>query len=662
MPLYVNPYAGDIIRTMDEAARAKAGATIATGDANARAVSIGGDAQARALDIQGHQDAQAGQIVGTSLRDLSQLPLQIPQQHVEQLKLREMAEQSTDALVTRAALSDAKGDPDVALRTLDAAGHATAATALRTQLTAARIKGLEQVKLENETSTQTLKQAGGLLASVQASDAPADAYMRVLPQVRKLVGPDIAQKLPDAYDPGFVAQALNWGSTAAETMQTRARIAAAAKDAIATTTSTLELQRKMSDYLGQWSQTVENQDDWTKMLANAKALGASPALLEKIGATFSTSAQKRASALVADPGKLAEDDQKVRSNAAGQLASATTADAYAKAWNALPTQVAAKFPAPELFDPTKTPAQVRLIGETPAQQNTSAIEAANLGVRQQELGLAKNRNAREQKQFDVTYGQGVDANGEPTVSPQAQAIANYRMPPVSARSMASGPGKVLMEEVMRANPSYDATQYQTRQKARIAFTTGSQGQTINSLNTAIGHLDQFVGVINALGNGNFQPGNQAFNWLKSTFGESAPTNFDGIRSIMSGELASAFKKSGATDNEIASVEHAVAAKNSPKQLLDYVQTIAMPALGSKVVNFDQQYRQVMGKDDPFKILLPESEEILKKHGIDPEHPSIGGAKKMEPAAAGPKKGDTKPIEGHLGTEQTFDGAKWIRTK
>lgn len=33
-----------------------------------------------------------------------------------------------------------------------------------------------------------------------------------------------------------------------------------------------------------------------------------------------------------------------------------------------------------------------------------------------------------------------------------------------------------------------------------------------------------------------------------------------------------------------------------------------------------------------------------------------------PAAGAPKKGDTKPIEGYPGTAQTFDGAKWVRTK
>lgn len=225
------------------------------------------------------------------------------------------------------------------------------------------------------------------------------------------------------------------------------------------------------------------------------------------------------------------------------------------------------------------------------------------------------------------------AEGKGDVSPLAKSIAEYRVPAPSPRSMTAGAGKALMEQVLRENPDYDAGQFPARSKMRIQFTSGPQSQTINSLNTAIGHLDQFTGVVKALDNGNFQPGNQAYNWLKTTFGDSAPTNFAGIRDIMSGELAAAFKKSGATDEEIASVKSSIASKNSTNQLLDYVQTIALPALGSKVVNFDQQYRQVMGAKDPFKILLPESEDILKKYGIDPAHPQMGG----KPSTAAPPK-------------------------
>lgn len=206
-----------------------------------------------------------------------------------------------------------------------------------------------------------------------------------------------------------------------------------------------------------------------------------------------------------------------------------------------------------------------------------------------------------------------------------KAIGDYKIPGPSPRSMSTPAGKAQMDRILAYNPDYDASQFPTRAKMRIQFSSGPQSQTINSINTAIGHLDQFVDVAKALDNGSFRPGNQAFNWLKATFGDSAPTNFEGIRSIMSGELASAFKKSGATDQEIKSVEQAIASKNSTTQLVDYATRIAIPALGSKIAAFDQQYRQVMGKGDPFKVLTPDAEEVLTKYGFDPAHPKMGAA-------------------------------------
>lgn len=227
------------------------------------------------------------------------------------------------------------------------------------------------------------------------------------------------------------------------------------------------------------------------------------------------------------------------------------------------------------------------------------------------------------------------AGAKAEASAAEKAIGDYKIPGPSPRSMSTPAGKAQMDRILAYNPDYDASQFPTRQKMRIQFSSGPQSQTINSINTAIGHLDQFVDVAKALDNGNFRPGNQAFNWLKATFGDSAPTNFEGIRSIMSGELASAFKKSGATDQEIKSVEHAIASKNSTTQLVDYATKIAIPALGSKIAAFDQQYKQVMGKSDPFKVLTPDAEEVLLKYGFDPAHPRMGGGSPpaLQPSAS-----------------------------
>jgi hypothetical protein len=226
-------------------------------------------------------------------------------------------------------------------------------------------------------------------------------------------------------------------------------------------------------------------------------------------------------------------------------------------------------------------------------------------------------------------------NVKPEDDPVAKAIADYRVPPPSPRSMTSPEGEALMRRVSVLNPDYDASQFPTRQKMRQAFTSGAQGQAINSLNTAIIHLDQFVDVAKALDNGNFRPGNEFFNRIKATFGDSAPTNFDGLKTIMSGELASAFKKSGATDTEIHDVKSAISSSNSTKQLVDYVTKIAIPALGGKTATYTEQYRQVMGENDPFKILLPDAVKVLTKYGLDPDHPSMGSDGKKTPVALTP---------------------------
>lgn len=227
-------------------------------------------------------------------------------------------------------------------------------------------------------------------------------------------------------------------------------------------------------------------------------------------------------------------------------------------------------------------------------------------------------------------------------NPLARAMSEYKVPPISPRSMATPAGAALMGQVLAINPAYEASKYPERAKMRIQFSSGPQSQTLNSLNTAIEHLDQFVDVAKALGNGKFQPGNQAYNWLKATFGDSAPTNFDGIRSIMSGELASAFKKSGATDQEIASVEKSIASKNSTSQLIDYATKVAIPALGSKAATFDEQYHRTMGADDPWSAIYPKADAVLRKHGYDPSAATMGGgsspAAPVAPVAA-PKVGD-----------------------
>jgi hypothetical protein len=269
-----------------------------------------------------------------------------------------------------------------------------------------------------------------------------------------------------------------------------------------------------------------------------------------------------------------------------------------------------------------------------AQAETAAKNASTSAATQAETARhnrateaqGAQTQAREERKFDMTYGAGVGEDGKPLPeNPTARAIAEYRMAPPTARSTASGPGKALMDQVLRVNPNYDASKFPERSKMRIAFTSGPQGQTLNSLNTAIEHLDQFSTLAQQMGTGNFQPGNAAYNWMRTTFGDSAPTNFEGMRSILAGELASAFKKSGATDQEIESVNSAIKSKASPKQLQDYVDKIAIPALASKAHTFSDQWKTTMGEDDTWSPYTAGAKAVLSRRGVNPSAPTIGGA-------------------------------------
>lgn len=235
-----------------------------------------------------------------------------------------------------------------------------------------------------------------------------------------------------------------------------------------------------------------------------------------------------------------------------------------------------------------------------------------------------------------------------------QKIAQYDEDPSKVASMRGGMRETLMNWVNQVNPEYDSTMFTNRAPTRKAFTTGTQGQQINAMNTAMGHIDQLTDVAAALGNGSFVPGNALWNSVKTTFGADAPTNFDTLKDALAGEVSSVLSKGSATVSGIADAKEKIKSASSPEQLAGYVKTL-IPLMGSKLSELNFQYHQAMGERDPFQALSPESVKILTKHGFDPAHITIAGG-------GGAKEGETKPIPGFPGTEQTYKGGKWIRTK
>lgn len=195
-------------------------------------------------------------------------------------------------------------------------------------------------------------------------------------------------------------------------------------------------------------------------------------------------------------------------------------------------------------------------------------------------------------------------------------IANYEEDPTKSVGMRSGMRDKVVQWVNQVNPGYKADEFAVRGPTRKAFTTGVQGQQINAINTAIGHIDQLTGLADKLQNGGFVPGNAAFNAVRTMFGGESVTNFDTLKDALAGEVSSVLAKGGATVSGIAEAKEKIHGSNSPAQLAGYVKTL-IPIMGSKLASLDYQYHQAMGADDSYSALSPESRMILSKHGFDP---------------------------------------------
>jgi hypothetical protein len=105
-----------------------------------------------------------------------------------------------------------------------------------------------------------------------------------------------------------------------------------------------------------------------------------------------------------------------------------------------------------------------------------------------------------------------------------------------------------------------------------AFTSGPQATTLTAFRTATDHLDLLKDATAALQNGDVQVLNQLGNRFQAEFGHAAPTNFEAIKTMLNGELASVAKRGVATDAEIKQMNANISNAQSPEQLLQGIQT------------------------------------------------------------------------------------------
>lgn len=232
---------------------------------------------------------------------------------------------------------------------------------------------------------------------------------------------------------------------------------------------------------------------------------------------------------------------------------------------------------------------------TPGEKASNAVAWGNLAESKRKTNL----------QYDL------DAQGLPqgNTDEYAKMIANYDTPfPQTIMYRRPEMGAQLIAKVQAANPTYDAKNYPVAQQTMTAFAKGKQGDTVRSIGVGLQHMDVLGKAIDALGNNDFPLFNRVANFAAQQTGSAAPTNFDGVKQIVSNEITKAIIGAGGGVGDRDKAQEVLSRAGSPAQLkgvLDEYRNLFVGQLNG----LEQQYKAGSQRDDFNKFLSPEVQDL-----------------------------------------------------
>lgn len=156
------------------------------------------------------------------------------------------------------------------------------------------------------------------------------------------------------------------------------------------------------------------------------------------------------------------------------------------------------------------------------------------------------------------------------------------------------------------NPQYDITRAPTYAATRQAFATKKQADTINNLNTALGHLDDLYQNTDWTST---IPGVKLVSKLVGGSGAAAETDLNQL----SEEVAAAYKGGAPTKDEVENQKKALSGSTPAEQKTKLLEAVKL--VNSKLSSFQKQWNDgsVPGTKPPYDILSPESSAIVDKY-------------------------------------------------
>ena len=269
----------------------------------------------------------------------------------------------------------------------------------------------------------------------------------------------------------------------------------------------------------------------------------------------------------------------------------------------------------------------RLNAETaPLNLSPEALDAAaavfNATGRLPPVGVGK-RAAQSKVDIMTRAGQlagGPTNNINPTEAPPNVNNLNSAAPPVAAPGGAPVVVASPVAAPTKTGAQIGAEMIQNKQDnatqgaALKNFATGTQGNRVTFLNTAVAHGDTLAPLVDALDNGDMTAINAAKNFYKKQMGKEAPLNFDAVKRIYGEEITKAIVANGGTGDERKEAGKMLDAANSPAQLKGVIDKY-QELLGGQLEGLRTQYKSSTGRDDFDTKLHERTKEVLvRKRG------------------------------------------------
>lgn len=247
-------------------------------------------------------------------------------------------------------------------------------------------------------------------------------------------------------------------------------------------------------------------------------------------------------------------------------------------------------------------------GGTPVQRVATPGEVLNSQNQAAQRTQAERhfKITREDKQKENE----VDPTTADSEEKTAQGIASSRIAPLSSVAMLRPAGARIMSRVLEINPTYDAGEYLSKNKALRDFGTGTQGLAVQAANTGLNHLDTIEQLAKAQKNGDIRAFNTLANRLGAETGQAAPTNLASAITMVAPEVSKMVIGAAGGQEERATFAKNFNPNASPDQTIGGIGTIRK-LLGGRLSESQRTYERTTGrKDFSSGMLSPAAQKVL----------------------------------------------------